>query len=479
MARKPIILNAFDMGTSGHQAPGLWKHPQDQTNRFDDIEYWTNLAKLLEKGKFNALFIADVLGGYDVFNDSLDPALKSGAQIPLIEPGALISSMAAVTKNLSFAVTFSTISEAPFHFARRLATIDELSKGRVGWNIVSSYLDSAAKNLLNGESLPPHDERYERAEEYVQVIYKLFLSSWRDDAVVLDKERGVFTDPERVRKINHEGKWFKVPGPSIFRPSKHRLPVILQAGTSKSGKEFAAKNSEAVFINSFTPEDLKNKIDDIKKIAKEKFGREEDSIKFLNLITVIVGETEQDALAKFKDYSQYGDLDGAQALFGGWTSIDLSKYQYDEELSNVESNAIRTAVNNWTKPTPGDPPNLKKTRKYVADKIKVGGLGPVLVGSVEQVADELERWVDISGVDGFNFTYAITPGTFEDLVELLVPELQRRELAWNDYPKDNLTYRENLFGIEGEDPSFVKPSHPAYNLRWRKSVSKQDFESSL
>ncbi|EGV64552.1 FMN-dependent oxidoreductase [Yamadazyma tenuis] len=478
--KKHIILNAFDMGSSGHQAPGLWKHPKDRSNDFDKLEYWTNLAKLLEKGKFNALFIADVLGGYDVYEGNLDAALKSGAQVPLIEPGSLIPAMAAVTDHLAFAVTFSTISEAPFHFARRLATIDELSKGRVGWNIVSSYLESAATNLLNGEPLPPHDERYARAEEYLDVVYKLFLSSWRDDAVVLDKENGIFTDPERVRKINHDGNWFKVPGPNIFRPSQHqRLPVILQAGTSRAGKEFAAKHAEAVFINSFTPEDLKAKIHDIKTIAKEKFGREEDSIKFLNLLTIVVGETKQDALEKFKDYSKYGDLDGSQALFGGWTGIDLSEYDYDEELTNVESNAIRAAVNNWTKRSPGDPPNLKKTRRYVAEKITVGGLGPVIIGDAQSVADELERWVEISGVDGFNLTYTISPGSFEDIVELLVPELQKRGLVWDDYPDDVSTYRESLFGTKGPDPKFVRPSHPAYKLRWKEGESKEDFERRI
>lgn len=477
MPKKQLILNAFDMPCSGHQAPGLWKHPEDQSEKFDTLEYWTNLAKLLEKGKFNALFIADVLGGYDVYNGNLDAALKSGAQIPLIEPSVIIPPMAAVTKNLGFAVTFSTISENPYHFARRLASLNEITKGRIGWNIVSGYLESASRNLLNGEPLPQHDERYDRAEEYTQVVYKLFLSSWRDDSVVLDKNTGVFTDPNRVRPINHEGKWFKVPGPSIFRPSKYqKLPVVLQAGTSKAGKEFAAKNAEAVFISSFSPEDLKVKISDIKHLAREKYNREEGSIKFLNLITVIVAETEELALKKFQDYKKYGDIDGAQALFGGWTGIDLSKYGYDQELTSVQSNAIRSAAANWTKCNPGDPDDIKKTREYVSEKITIGGLGPIIVGSVKQVADEIERWVEVSDVDGFNFTYAITPKTFEDLVELLVPELQKRELVWNDYPKEDLVYREHLFGSKS---TFVKPSHPAFKLNWQTGVSKEEFEESL
>lgn len=479
--RKPLIINAFDMGCSGLQAPGLWKHPKDRSREYNTIEYWTNLAKLLERGKFNGLFIADVLGGYDVYNgpSNIEAAAISGAQWPIIEPSSLVSAMAAVTKNLAFGITFSTISEAPYHLTRRLATLDQLTNGRVGWNVVSSYLDSAARNLLNGEDLPPHDERYQRAEEYIQVVYELMLSSWSDDAVRLDYEKGVYSDPEKIRQINFEGKYFKVPGPSITDPTPQRLPVILQAGTSKAGKDFAAKNAELVFITNFTPESLAKQIADIKKIAVEKYNREEDAIKFLQLVTTVIGETHEEAEEKYKDLKRYGDLEGAQALFSGWTGIDISQYNPDEELKDVGSNAVRGFIDNWTKLSPGDPPDLKKTRKYVADQITVGGLGPVFYGTADEVADEIERWVDISGVNGFNFTYAISPGTFEDIVDKLIPVLRQRGLAWDDYPKEGLTFRENVFGSEGEDPSFVRPSHPAYKLRWRAGVSREDFEKSL
>lgn len=180
----PLIINAFAMGCSGHQSPGLWRHPQDRSADYTQIEYWTGLARLLERGKFHALFLADVLGGYDVYNgpSNITAAASSGAQWPLHEPSMVVSAMAAVTSNLAFGITFSTISEPPYQLARRLATLDHLTDGRVGWNVVSSYLDSVARNLLNGESLPEHGERYKRAEEYIQVVYELLLSSWRDDA---------------------------------------------------------------------------------------------------------------------------------------------------------------------------------------------------------------------------------------------------------------------------------------------------------
>jgi FMN-dependent oxidoreductase (nitrilotriacetate monooxygenase family) len=475
--KKQIILNAFQMGSSGLQCPGLWKHPDDKSTEYNTIEYWTKLATLLEKGKFNAIFLADVLGVYDVYNGpgNLTPAAISGAQFPVNEPSAVISAMAAVTKNLSFAVTFSTISEAPYHFARRLATLDHLTQGRIGWNIVSSYLDSASKNLLNGEALPPHDERYLRAQEYLEVVYQLFLSSWSDDALKLDRETGVFADPELIRKINYDGNHFKVPGPALTSPSPQRLPVILQAGASKAGLEYAARNAEAAFINGLTPEGLGSKIKELKTLA-ESYGRNADDIKVFQLVTPIVAKTHEEALAKFKEYQKYSDIEGAQALFGGWTGIDIGKYGWDEELDHVESNAVKSFAEKWTKKLPGEPEGLKKTREYIANQISVGGVGVVFYGSTEEVADEIERWVDVSGVDGFNLTYAISPGTFEDVVELLVPELQRRGLVWNDYPKERLTFRENLFGTEGEDPKFLKPTHPAYGLRWRAGESKEEFE---
>lgn len=478
--RKPLIITAFDMGCLGLQAPGLWKHPKDQSAK-KDLNYWTNLAKLLEEGKFNSFFIADVIGGYDVYNGprNLTAAETSGAQWPVLEPSLFVPAMAAVTKNIAFGVTFSTISESPYLFTRRLATLDHLTNGRVGWNVVSSYLDSAARNTLGGQDLPPHDERYVRAEEYLQVVYKLFLSSWSDDAVKLDRELGVFTDPEKVREINHVGKYFNVPGPNIVHPTPQRLPVILQAGASSAGKDFAARNAEVVFLTVFTPEKLALEIAAVKKIAKEKYGREEGSIKFVQLLTTIIGKTHEEAASKYKEYKSYGDKEGAQALFSGWTGIDIGKYGKDEELVHVESNAVRGFVENWTKLSPGDDPNIKKTRDYVADQITVGGLGPVFWGTAEEVADKIEHWVDVSKVDGFNFTYAVTPGTFEDIVYELIPVLRKRGLAWEDYPKEGLTFREQLFGTDREESTFVEESHPAHKLRWRAGVSKEEFEALL
>ena len=226
--------------------------------------------------------------------------------------------MAAATKSIGIGVTVATTYEQPYHLARRLSTIDHLSKGRFGWNVVTGYLDSAARNLI-GKEQPLHDNRYEVAEEYMQVMYKLFESSWRDDAVIRDAEKGMFSSPDRIREINHVGKFYNVPGPHICQPSPQRTPLLLQAGTSKAGKTFAAQHAEAVFVAGHSPSVVAKNIAEIREMAQSQFGRDPQNLKFLAMFCPVIGITEEEAVQKFNDYQQYGSIEGALALFGGWT----------------------------------------------------------------------------------------------------------------------------------------------------------------
>ncbi|KAJ5087021.1 hypothetical protein NUU61_008328 [Penicillium alfredii] len=473
--RKSLILNAFVEMCSGHQSPGLWRHPEDESHRFNDIDHWVELAQLLEGAKFHGIFIADVLahspaGGYDVYKGprNLDPAVISGAQWPVNEPLAVVPAMAAATKNIGFGVTVTTTYEQPYHLARRLSTVDHLSKGRVGWNVVTGYLDSAARNM-GQEGQPHHDDRYAVAEEYIKVTYKLWESSWRQDAVVLDRERGIYTDPAGVRQINHSGKYFTVPGPHLSQPSPQRTPVILQAGTSKAGKTFAAQHAEAIFVAGHSPSVVAKNVAEIRQLAKAEFGRDPQSIKFLALLCPVLGRTEEEAVEKFKYFRSLGSIDGALALFGGWTGIDLDKFDDDQELRHVESNAIRSAVEGWSKATPEV---AKWTKATVGQHITVGGLGATTVGTPVQVADNMERWVREADVDGFNLAYAVKPGSFKDVIDLLIPELRRRGLFWDDYAVPKGTYRENLYAQPGQ--SGPRDDHPAAQYRWKAGVDAKD-----
>lgn len=271
---------------------------------------------------------------------------------------------------------------------------------RVGWNVVTGYLDSAARNLTDGKPQAEHDERYAVCEEYMSVVYQLWNSSWRTDAVKLDRRTGIYTDPTLVREINHQGKYFDVPGPHFCQPSPQRTPVIMQAGTSKAGKAFASRHAEAIFVSAHSPVAVAKSVADIREQAAA-LGRDPRNIKFLAKICPILGRTRAEAQAKYDDYVQYGDFDGALALFGGWTGVDMAPYGEDEELRHVESNAIKSYIEGLIKVAP-DVNGGKWTKKTLARHIMVGGLGATCVGTPEMVADEMERWVREGDVDGFN-----------------------------------------------------------------------------
>ena len=439
-APKPQIrLNAFDMNCVAHQSSGLWRHPEDQAWRYKDIEYWTHLARVAERGLFDSVFIADVLGTYDVYGGNDLAAIRNGAQVPVNDPVQLAAVMAAVTEHVSFGITAGTAYEHPVPFARRLSTLDHLTKGRVAWNVVTGYLPSAARNLGHDDQLE-HDQRYDHADEYLEVVYKLLEGSWEDDAVLRDRERGVFADPEKVHHIGHEGTYFRVPGIHLSEPSPQRTPLVFQAGASPRGIRFAARHAEAVFIASPTNDVAKKSVSAIRSALVDE-GRSPDAAKIYLLLTVIVDETDELAQAKHRDYLSYVSPEGALTFLSGWMGVDLSQYDLDEPLGNVESNAIQSTLAAFQEKN--DEGRVWTIRDMV-ERNGIAGLGATVVGSPETVADELERIVAETGVDGFNLAYAVTPGTFEDVVEFVVPELQRRGVYPTEYADGTL--RNKLFG---------------------------------
>ena len=235
---KQIHVNGFEMATPGHINHGLWRVPGNRRTQYKDLAYWTDLARTLERGLFDAVFLADVVGTYTTYGGSRRAALRAGMQLPNIDPTLVVSAMASVTEHLGFAVTSTTTYEPPFGHARRLSTLDHLTRGRLAWNIVTGYLPDAARNFGLSEQVK-HDDRYAIAEEYLEVVYRLLEGSWEDDAVVLDAERCVYTDPDKVHAIGFEGEYFSVAGPHLAEPSPQRTPVLYQAGTSSRGKSFA------------------------------------------------------------------------------------------------------------------------------------------------------------------------------------------------------------------------------------------------
>jgi long-chain alkane monooxygenase len=450
---KEIRLNAFEMNCVAHQSPGLWRHPRDRSRDYRRLDGWVDLARTLERGLFDGLFLADVLGVYDVFGGGPEAALRHATQTPVNDPLLLVPAMAAATNHLGFGVTVTLSYEPPFPFARRMSTLDHLTEGRIGWNVVTGYLDSAAKGMgQTGQRA--HDDRYAVAEDYMQVVYKLWEGSWADDAVVADANKGVFTRPDRVRKVRHDGPHYKLDALHLSEPSPQRTPVLYQAGTSPAGRAFAARHAECVFMSGPSKKVIAPRVAAIRELAAAA-GRDPKRILMFAMMTVIVARTDAEAQAKLADYPRYIDPEGALTLMSGWTGVDFSRLDPDQVVEHVDSEAGRTALENITRADP----DRRWTVREVAQHVSIGGIGPVIVGSPPTVADQLEGWIEDADLDGFNLTFVVRPETFVDVVDLLVPELQRRGRYKTAYEKGVL--REKLFGHArlGEE-------HPAAEHRW-------------
>jgi FMN-dependent oxidoreductase (nitrilotriacetate monooxygenase family) len=444
-----IRLNAFDMACVGHIQHGMWTHPRDCSTDYTSLEHWVSLARLLEKGLFDGLFLADILGVYDVYEDSPAPSLRGAVQIPLIDPMALVPAMAHATTNLGFGITCNLAYEPPFLFARRMATLDHLTKGRIGWNIVTGYLDSAARAMgFSGQMA--QDDRYDLADEYMAAVYQLWEGGWQDNAVVRDRSARVYTDPARVRAVHHHGKQFHIDAVPLWEPSPQRTPVLYQAGASDRGRVFAAQHAECVFVNGSTRANVRRIVSDLRARSAPR-----PMLAFVGC-SVITGRTEKEARDLLEDYRCHASVEGALAHAGSSLGIDFARFGMDEPIDARDSQAVRSNVEaiaaslgqGWT-------------RRMLIDRFVLGSRQPPIVGSPEQVADALMLWVTEGDVDGFNLSRTVMPECLETFIELVVPVLQERGAYKTGYSAG--TYRRKLFGAGDRLPD----GHPAAAVRWR------------
>lgn len=451
MAPKQVLLNAFTMNCVGHINHGLWAHPRDTSSQYNNLEHWTNLAKLLERGLFDGLFLADIMGVYDVYQGNVDLTLRESIQLPVNDPLMLVSAMAAQTQHLGFGVTANVSVEAPYAFARRMSTLDHLSRGRIGWNIVTGYLDSAARAMGNN-ALAPHDRRYDQADEYLQVLYKLWEGSWADDAVVADRAGRVYARPDRVRPIQHAGEFYQVEGYHLSEPSPQRTPVLFQAGASARGLRFAGAHAECVFIMGQDQHSVRKQVMAIREAA-EQAGRGPDAVKVFMGISVVVAASDRQAQALHKDYLAYASPEAGLAHYAASTGIDLSRYGLDEPIGPKQSNAIQSAAQALTA-------NSAWTVRKILRQNALGGRYPALVGGPSTVAEGLLSWIDETGLDGFNLTRTVTPESYESFIEYVVPELQNRGRYKTAY--DEGTLRHKLFSSGHR----LTPNHPGSAYRF-------------
>ncbi|SFI75905.1 LLM class flavin-dependent oxidoreductase [Methylobacterium brachiatum] len=434
VARKQIRLNAFNMNCVGHINHGLWTHPRDRSSDYNTLRYWTDQAKLLERGLFDGLFIADISGVYDIYGGGIDVTAREAVQLPVNDPSLLVPAMAAVTEHLGFGVTVNVHTEAPYTFARRLSTLDHLTGGRIGWNIVTGYLDSAHRGLSGG-TLPSHDRRYDYADEYLEVLYKLWEGSWDDAAVRRDREARVFSDPAHIRPVSHHGTFFDVEAYHLSEPSVQRTPVLYQAGASGRGRAFAGRHAECVFISARDRGTAREAVRAIRAEAVAA-GRHPEDVKVFVGLAVIPGRSRAEAEEKRADYLRYASPEAGLAHFSASTGIDFARYGLDEAIPYGPGNAIQSANAAAAK--------RGLTKRDLLAELELGGRYAVLAGDAVSIADELQAWVEEGEVDGFNLSRIVVPESFSDFIDIVIPELQDRGLYKTAYADGS--YRRKLFG---------------------------------
>jgi len=445
---KELRLNTFQMCAPVHNWAGLWRLPGDRAVDYNRLDYWTDMARTAERGLLDAIFIADVFGVYDVYGGSPEAALRAGAQIPNMDPVVPVSAMAHVTSNIGFGITANLSFEHPFQMARRFSTLDHMTRGRIGWNIVTGYLESGARGM--GRTVQTeHDARYDVAEDFMAAIYKLWEDSWDDDAVQRDPSQGVFTDPAKVHAVHHDGPHFKVDGIHLSEPSPQRTPVLFQAGTSDRGRQFAARHAECVFLNGPSQKIVSGSVGKLREASRAE-GRDPDDLTLFLGGNVIIAPTRREAEELYAEYSRHLDAAGQLALVSGWTGMDLSTLAPEDVVPFARSNAIQSTLENMTAKAPK--PVLAKD---LVTLTATGARAPFFYGTASEVADQMLDWADATGIDGFNLARLSVPATLDTIVDQLVPELQTRGRFKTSYREGTL--REKLGAPSGR----LRPPHPA------------------
>ncbi|WP_432544301.1 NtaA/DmoA family FMN-dependent monooxygenase [Kineococcus sp. SYSU DK002] len=447
-----LLLSAFEINGPNLTSQGMWAHPEQESSRYTDLAHWTGLARLLEDGGFDLLFLADS-PGYPVLGGVVpDVTFEQAVEMPTNDPLLLVPAMAAVTGRLGFAVTASTTFEGPYPNARRFATLDHLTRGRIGWNVVTT--SSPVVSALHGrEALPPHDVRYDVADEHLELSYRLFEGSWEDGAVLADKAARRYADPRRVHEVHHEGRWFSSHGYFKVEPSPQRTPVILQAGASRRGREFAATHAEVVFLQGRDAASLRRHVQDVHARAAA-HGRAPGSVRTLAGVSVVLGRDRAHARARLEEYLSWVDPDAARAYYAAMTGIDLAALDPAGSFSDLRTEGGRTQVERYRGQT---------VARASADFLRYGMREFVLTGSAVDVADDLQALVERTGIDGVNLTPFVVPGSYREFCEQVVPELRRRGLV--DGPAERAagsTLREAIFGA---GRARLPPDHPAARFR--------------
>lgn len=432
--------------------PNLWYGKNAAGFDSLNLSHWIKLAQALEAAKFDTFFWADHSGLHDTYRNSAVPTLEMAVQFPIADPWTLAAALASSTTHLGFGISANMIQYHPYVFARKVATLDHLTGGRVGWNVVTSFQKSAWQNQGYND-VEPHVTRYRRAEEYLEVVYKLLEGSWEDDAVLRDVEDRKYVDASKVHRIHHSGEFYSVPGINMVPASPQRTPVLFQAGTSEEGRAFSSKHAEGVFIVGSSVNNeiaMKKVIADLhQRMALH--GRKPGDLHVLSGRSYMLGSTEEEAQRLDREVQQaYRDTEYGVAYMSSTMGIDLSTVDIDKPVGEFKSEAIAGGFKSFIDAVP----NKLATFRDIANYLVCNRF----VGTPEQAADEIAAWRDL-GVTGINYQQMTGPGEVYTFIEHVCPILKKRGLMQTEYSPG--TFREKLFG---EGPR-LPDRHPGAKVR--------------
>jgi FMN-dependent oxidoreductase (nitrilotriacetate monooxygenase family) len=444
-----LTLVAFMQASNVSVYSGSWRYPSS-AHDFLDLRYYQRVARVLEEGTFDMVFFDDRLAIPSIYGGSPDDAVRYGARPIKMDLTAVLGAAAAVTSHLGLGATYSTTYYPPFHVARTFATLDHLSGGRAAWNVVTSVNDSEARNFGVEQHLG-HDERYDRAEEFIEVVARLW-DSWEDDALAVDRDSGIFANPAKVHELAFHGKYFDVQGPlTVPRPPQGHPPII-QAGQSGRGMRFAARWADVIFTADPSQAIATEHYQGQKELITAE-GRDAAKVRMLPMAYTIVGETETIAREKEEIFlNQLVHPMASLTLLSELTNHDFASNSLDDEVTDELINSV-SGIRGLVQGVKRHLGDQKLTLRMLANHRATLLQGPRFVGTGSQVADQMQDWFESRSCDGFVIAATHFPGAFEDFVRLVVPELRRRGIFRSGYTGSTL--RENL-GLERPANSFAR-----------------------
>lgn len=445
---KQLRFGLFENAQANDSGTATWRHAGNKRDHFDRLDYWREIARLCEDAGLDFLFLADAWGWSEVNGKRPDICSTEALDLPRLDPAIVAAALIGETENLGLVITGSTLLEQPYAFARRMASLDHLSRGRLGWNVVTTGTAETAAGAF-GIPMVAHDDRYDMADDFMDLVYKLFEGAWEPDALERDKD-GRYANPDKVHRIKHEGPYFKSDGYGNASYSPQGTPVLFQAGSSPRGRTFGGRHGECIFLGGGAAPKLAEQVEAIREEAVAA-GRAADSIKLMSAFSCVVGATHEEAALKYQQVLEAQNPEVAVASYAMFTGLDLSSYAAETPMSELRTELSQTQIARFADLTVGDV--LKDWHAH--------GVRPKpVIGTAGQIADAMCGLAEAADLDGFLLTPVTQPGSTIDFVEQVLPILRERGVAGAGY--DAPTLRQRLVGTP---TPVLRDDHPGAAYR--------------